>query len=92
MSSSPSPFSLTDTQADILSYFLPPSPPFPQSPQPSQISPPVIRSPEADFIWREQFLGADDFLPEPELEGISPYFLDGEAVDYPSVSTHRRFR
>jgi len=91
--SSPSPLSLlTGIQTDILGSYFPPSPPCLQSPQPSQVSPSTVESPELDYFWNDPFLCANDILTEPEFEAISPSFLGGQVVDRLSVSTDRRFR
>ena len=87
---SPSPLLFTDTQADILGSSFPPSP-LSLSPQPSQISPLIVQSPEVDTFWHEPFLSANDFLPKDELEGVPPYFLDGGIIDPFSVSPGRCF-
>ena len=80
--------SLTDTQADVPGSSFPSRPYF-WSPQPPQISPSIVQSPEVDVFWHEPALGPNNFRPKPELDGIPPYFLDSEIVDRLSVNLDR---
>ena len=87
--SSSSPLPLTDTQADVLGSSFLFSTSCLQSPQLSQISLPIVQSPELDSFWGGPFLGANDL--KPELEEIPSFFPDREVIDYLSVSTDCRF-